>query len=245
MRADELALVYVSGHGARLVRDCGEFHFIFIATDTDFDRIAETGVSAGFVSERAGAVLGRAEGIAMIDCCRSGGFAVGLRASETPLMWVGDRETSHVCLTGAERFLSGEVDDDGCVPVPAEAHPLIESATEQEAEPRAGYPAVVVTGPRGGGPWRHPKFAPLLIRRVEPVSQDGEVRLKPYGPVRPPGRGGIGDAIVIQSVVDMLRGKPYPQLVAGRGLRSCRGQPSPRRFGHLTITSAFNASVRY
>jgi len=334
----------VSGHGTRLVRDGGEFHFI--ATDTDFDRIAETGVSAGFVNERLEQCWA-AQKVMMIDCCRSGGFAVGLRTSdrqpasvsksaereqplltsrgvyvlsssragedsyadtdstgevrssaftaeviealrtgkvgkdgkgdvsvedlfhyvnrrmraqgarqvpvkfahavddriviadcplgaaplltpltrqpltspeqpaqgaasksgrsqprwpqlldyyrecvlsdetETPLLPVGDRETSYVCLAGAERFLSGEVDDDGCVPVPAEADPLIESATEQEAELWAGYPAVVVTGPRGGRPWRHPKFAPLLIRRVEIVSQDGEVRLKPYGPVQP------------------------------------------------------------
>ncbi|MGW2651002.1 caspase, EACC1-associated type [Streptomyces sp. NPDC001393] len=341
---DELALVYFSGHGTRLVRDGGEFHFV--ATDTDFDRIAETGVSAGFVNEQLEQGWA-AQKVMMIDCCRSGGFAVGLRTSdrqpgsvaksaepeqplltsrgvyvlsssragedsyadtdstgevqpsaftaeviealrtgkvskdgkgdvsvedlflyvnrrmraqgarqipvkfahavddriviadcplgaapllapltrqpassaehsaqgparksarsqptwpqlldyyrecvlsdetETPLMSVGDRETSYACLLGTERFLSGEVEDDGCVPVPTEAEALIESATEQEAELWAGYPAVVVTGPRGGRPWRHPKFAPLLIRRVEIVSQDGQVRLKPYGPVQP------------------------------------------------------------
>jgi caspase domain-containing protein len=341
---DELALVYFSGHGTRLVRDGGEFHFI--ATDTDFDRIAETGVSASFVNEQLEQGWA-AQKIMMIDCCRSGGFAVGLRTSDrqplsvaksaeqeqplltsrgvyvlsssragedsyadrdstgevrpsaftaeviealrtgkvsrdgkgdvsvedlfhyvnrrmraqgarqvpvkfahavddriviadcplgaapllapltrqpasspeqsaqgmapksaraeptwprlldyyrecllsdetkTPLMSVGERETSYVCLSGTERFLSGEVEDDGCVPVPAEAEALIESATEQEAELWAGYPAVVVTGPRGGRPWRHPKFAPLLIRRVEIVSQEGQVGLKPYGPVQP------------------------------------------------------------
>ncbi|MDN3293013.1 caspase family protein [Streptomyces ficellus] len=340
---DELALVYMSGHGARLVRDGGEFHFI--ATDTDFDRIAETGVSAGFVNEQLEQYWSPQK-VLVIDCCRSGGFAVGLRTSdrrpesvaksaeeplltsrgvyvlsssragedsyadtnstgevrpsaftaeviealrtgkvskdgkgdvsvddlfhyvnrrmraqgarqvpvksahsvddriviadcplgtapllvpltrrpspaapdqpaqaatpksvqsqpswpqlldyyrecvlsdetETPLMSVSDHDTSYVCLSGAERLLSGDVDDDGCIPVPAEAVPLIESATEQEAELWAGYPAVVVTGPRGGRPWRHPKFAPLLIRRVEIVSEDGQVRLKPYGPVQP------------------------------------------------------------
>ncbi|MET9817542.1 caspase family protein [Streptomyces sp. NPDC006355] len=341
---DELALVYVSGHGARLVRDGGEFHFI--ATDTDFDRIAETGVSAGFVNEQLEQCWAPQK-VVMIDCCRSGGFAVGLRTSdrqpdsvaksaeqeqplltsrgvyvlsssragedsyadtdstgevrpsaftaeviealrtgkvskdgkgdvsvedlfhyvnrrmraqgarqvpvkfasgvddriviadcpfgaaplltpltrrptlssapqaqaptrksassqptwrqlldyyrecvlsdetETPLMSVGDHDTSYVCLSGSERLLSGDVDDDGCIPVPTEAGTLIESAVEQEAELWAGYPAVVLTGPRGGRPWRHPKFAPLLIRRVEVVSEDGRVRLKPYGPVQP------------------------------------------------------------
>lgn len=340
---DELALVYVSGHGARLARDGGEFYFV--ATDTDFDRIAETAVSAGFVNEQLEQCWAPQK-VVLIDCCRSGGFAVGLRTSdrpdaasvaksgekapltsrgvyvlsssrasedsfadaagaaevkpsdftaeviealrtgkvgkdgsgevsvddlfhyvnrrmrgqggrqvpvhsahgvddriiladcplgaapllvplsgrpsarpeeqaqshapksagprptwtslldyyrecvlsddtETPLLSVGDHDTSYVCLSGSERFLSGDVDDDGCVALPAEATPLIESATEQDAELWAGYPAVVVNGPRGGRAWRHPKFAPLLIRRVEIVYGDGEIRLKPYGPVQP------------------------------------------------------------
>ncbi|MGX9228844.1 hypothetical protein ACWV95_26760 [Streptomyces albus] len=98
---------------------------------------------------------------------------------------VGHHNRSYACLTGAERFLSGDVDADGCVALPEEAAALIESATEQDAELWAGYPAVVLTGPRDGRPWRHPKFAPLLIRRVEIVQGEGEVRLKPYGPVQP------------------------------------------------------------
>ena len=44
---DELALVYVSGHGVRTVRDGSEFHFV--ARDTDYDRVSATGVSAGFL----------------------------------------------------------------------------------------------------------------------------------------------------------------------------------------------------
>ncbi|MBV9022313.1 MAG: caspase family protein [Streptomycetaceae bacterium] len=340
---DELALVYVSGHGVRLARDGGEFHFV--AKDTDFDRVAETGVSAGFVNEQLEQCWAPQK-VVVIDCCRSGGFAVGLRTSdrraagsvaksgeqalltsrgvyvlsssragedsyadtasgaevkpsaftaeviealrtgkvgtdrsgavsvgdlfhyvnrrmraqggrqvpvhsahgvddriiiadcplgsapllvplsgrpapqpeesvrsqilksagsqptwsdlldyyrecvlsddtETPLMEVGNHNHSYVCLSGAERLLTGDVDDDGCIALPAEAAPLIESAMEQEAELWAGYPAVVLTGPRGGRPWRHPKFAPLLIRRVEVVQGDGEARLKPYGPVQP------------------------------------------------------------
>ncbi|WP_097868185.1 caspase, EACC1-associated type [Streptomyces sp. rh34] len=341
---DELALVYVSGHGVRTVRDGGEFHFV--AKDTDSDRVAATGVSAGFLNDALEECVAPQK-IVMIDCCRSGGFAVGLRTSdrqpdnsvaksgerppltsrgvyvlsssragedsyadagagddvkpsaftgeviealrtgkvskdggsavtvsdlfhhvnqrmraqsggrqvpvqsalgvddriviadspfgrapvldplssrpravvgeaaeprttksadtqptwtnlldyyrecvlaesaETPLMEVSRRDTSYVCLDGAERFISGDVDDDGCVALPKEAAPLVESAAEEDAELWAGYPAVVLTGPRTGRPWRQPKFAPLLVRRVEIVQDEGEVRLKPYGPVQP------------------------------------------------------------
>lgn len=341
---DELALVYVSGHGVRTVRDGGEFHFV--AKDTDYDRVAATGVSAGFLNDALEECVAPQK-IVMIDCCRSGGFAVGLRTSdrqpdstvaksgerppltsrgvyvlsssragedsyadaggdddvkpsaftgeviealrtgkvskdggsavtvsdlfhyvnrrmraqgggrqvpvhsalgvddriviadspfgrapildplssrprpdagevaqppaaksahaqpswanlldyyrecvlaesaETPLMDVSRQDTSYVCLDGAERFISGDIDDDGCVALPKEAAPLVDSAAEQDAELWAGYPAVVLTGPRAGRPWRQPKFAPLLVRRVEIVQDAGEVRLKPYGPVQP------------------------------------------------------------
>lgn len=341
---DELALVYVSGHGVRTLRDGGEFHFV--AKDTDYDRVAATGVSAGFLNDSLEECVAPQK-IVMIDCCRSGGFAMGLRTSdrrpdssvaksgeqppltsrgvyvlsssragedsfadagdgqdvkpsaftgeviealrtgkvskdggkevqvsdlfhyvnrrmraqdggrqvpvhsalgvddriviadspfgrapildpliprprpdaeeppqphaaksartqpawaglldyyrecvlaegaETPLMEVGHQNTSYVCLDGAERFISGDVDDDGCTALPEEAASLVDSAAEEDAELWAGYPAVVLTGPRSGRPWRHPKFAPLLVRRVEIVHGEGEVRLKPYGPVQP------------------------------------------------------------
>ncbi|MCB5911067.1 caspase, EACC1-associated type [Streptomyces pinistramenti] len=341
---DELALVYVSGHGVRTVRDGGEFHFI--AKDTDYDRVAATGVSAGFLNDSLEECVAPQK-IVMIDCCRSGGFAMGLRTSdrrpdssvaksgeqppltsrgvyvlsssragedsfadtgdgddvkpsaftgeviealrtgkvskdggsevqvsdlfhyvnrrmrakdggrqvpvhsalgvddriviadspfgrapaleplsprplpsaeepprphaaksahtqptwaglldyyrecvlaegaETPLMEVGHQNTSYVCLDGAERFISGDVDDDGCTALPEEAASLVDAAAEEDAELWAGYPAVVLTGPRSGSPWRHPKFAPLLVRRVEIVQGEGKVRLKPYGPVQP------------------------------------------------------------
>ncbi|MFI9626991.1 AAA domain-containing protein [Streptomyces sp. NPDC052042] len=341
---DELALVYVSGHGVRTVRDGGEFHFV--AKDTDYDRVASTGVSAGFLNDALEECVAPQK-IVMIDCCRSGGFAMGLRTSdrraessvsksgeqppltsrgvyvlsssragedsfadavggddvkpsaftgeviealrtgkvskdggsavtvsdlfhyvnrrmraqdggrqvpvhsalgvddriiiadspfgrapvldplssrprtaageatppraaksahaqpiwanllnyyrecvlaesaETPLMDVSRQDTSYVCLDGAERFISGDVDDDGCVALPREAAPLVDSAAGEDAELWAGYPAVVLTGPRTGRPWRQPKFAPLLVRRVEIVQGEGEVRLKPYGPIQP------------------------------------------------------------
>jgi hypothetical protein len=339
---EELVLLYVSGHGDRLIRAGGEFYFV--ATDTDVERVAETGVSAGFVNERLEACWAQQK-VVMIDCCESGGFAVGLRTSDrrsaravaksadeslltshgvyvlsssragqasyadttgtadptpsaftaeviealrtgkvgtdgsgevavhdlfhyvvrrmrdqggrqvpvqsahgvddriiiascplgrapilvplsrgaaaelspttpqltkaperqptwadllayyqdcilsdntdTPLLSVGDHTSSYVCLTGFERLLSGEVDEDGSTSMPAEAAPLVKAAAEQEAELWAGYPAVVLHGPRGGPPWRHPRFAPLLVRRVEIVDADGEVQLAPYGTVQP------------------------------------------------------------
>ncbi|MFG2179611.1 AAA domain-containing protein [Streptomyces abikoensis] len=340
---DELALLYVSGHGTRLVQAGGEFHFV--ARDTDFDRVATTGVSASFVNERLESCWAPQK-VALIDCCQSGGFAVGLRTSDgpaqpaaksgggalltsrgvyvmsssragedsyagaetpdgvepsaftgqvvealrtgkvgkdgtgevtvddlfqyvnrrmradnprqipvqsthgvddriilagcplgrapqllpftrrpagttepgqtsgptakasvaqpswtdlldyykecvlaenedTPLLPVADEGKSYVCLRGAERFLSGDLDADACASMPPEAESLVASAAERDAELWAGYPAVVLNGPRTGRPWSAPKFAPLLVRRVEVVHEGGETRLKPYGPVLP------------------------------------------------------------
>ncbi|MEU6825574.1 AAA domain-containing protein [Streptomyces atriruber] len=77
--ADELSYLYVSGHGSRRMRSGGEFYFV--ATDTDRDRIEETGVGAGFVNELL-EQCASPQKVVMIDCCRSGGFAVGLRTSD-------------------------------------------------------------------------------------------------------------------------------------------------------------------
>lgn len=343
---DELALLYITGHGMRLSQSTGEF--FFVASDTDFDHIAKTGVSAGFVNEGLEACWAPQK-VAVLDCCLSGGFALGWRTrdeqperaaksaalapltsrgvyviassgaaedsfagadtpdgpepsiftaqvvealrtgkagrdtgghvsvddlfdyvnrrmhgsgsgqipvksalavdgrivlascpqgaaptlapmirraaaptpspspgsgddsptkapgmapawsqlldyyrqcvisdeKETPLLAVADQGTSYVCLTGAERFLSGDLDDNGCVLAPRGAESFIEKAVGQDAELWAGYPAVVLTGPRGGRPWREPKFAPLLVRRVEVVLDTGTAVLRPYGPVLP------------------------------------------------------------
>lgn len=76
---DELALLYITGHGTRLSQSSGEF--FFVAADTDFDRIADTGVGAGFVNERLEACWAPQK-VAVLDCCRSGGFALGWRTSD-------------------------------------------------------------------------------------------------------------------------------------------------------------------
>jgi hypothetical protein len=76
---ETLALLYVSGHGTRLRNSSGEF--FFVARDTDFDRVAETGVSAGFVNEQLEACRAPQK-VTIIDACESGGFAVGLRTQD-------------------------------------------------------------------------------------------------------------------------------------------------------------------
>ncbi|MGY0236554.1 caspase, EACC1-associated type [Longispora urticae] len=79
-KSDELAVLYVSGHGTRLSQTTGEFQFI--ATDTDFDRIAETSVSAGFVNDQL--LECRApQKVVLLDCCLSGGFALGFQTQDT------------------------------------------------------------------------------------------------------------------------------------------------------------------
>jgi hypothetical protein len=98
-------------------------------------------------------------------------------------MSVSDHGKAYVCLSGSERFLSGDLDDDHCAPMPPEAAELVQRAIDQADELWAGYLAVVTHGSRNGG--FQPTFAPLLVRAVEPIRVDGEVRLRPCGPVMP------------------------------------------------------------
>jgi hypothetical protein len=76
---EDLALLYISGHGTRLRHSSGEF--FFVAKDTDFDRPAETAVSASFVNEQLEACRAPQK-VTIIDACESGGFAVGLRTRD-------------------------------------------------------------------------------------------------------------------------------------------------------------------
>lgn len=78
---DELALLYISGHGARLVESGGEF--FFMATDSDIDDLARTGVGASFVNERLEGCFAQQK-VAILDCCHSGGFALGFRTVDGP-----------------------------------------------------------------------------------------------------------------------------------------------------------------
>jgi len=75
---NDLALVYVTGHGKRLREADGEF--FFVTTDTDYDDIADTGVSAGFVNHELQDCYAGAR-VVLLDCCESGGFVHGLQTS--------------------------------------------------------------------------------------------------------------------------------------------------------------------
>ncbi|MBB5908255.1 caspase, EACC1-associated type [Actinoalloteichus hymeniacidonis] len=345
---DELALLYFSGHGERAIQTTGEFYFV--ATDTDLDRLAETGLGAGFVNEQLEQCWA-AHKIAMLDCCLSGGFVMGLRTSDPsrgiaksapqatqaplnshgvyvlsssgpleesfsgagtadepapsvftgavvealrtgqaskdgsgtvsvedlgdhvtrklrgrkgqiptrsafgvndrvviascpvgkapelaslrhappaerprdrtrtdtskdadvpkrPVTWqnlvdyyrgcvleesaampylpVSENGQSYVCLPGEEQIISGHLDEHGTAEVPPEAQDFVASTNETD-ELWAGYPAVVLNKPRTGKAWPAPRFAPLLIRRVEIVGgEDGAPpRFRPFGPVIP------------------------------------------------------------
>lgn len=78
---DELALLYVSGHGVRDTEVDGQFYFA--TSDTDYDDIAGTAVSSTFVDGQLRDCVAPQK-IVMIDCCYSGGFALGFRTSDDP-----------------------------------------------------------------------------------------------------------------------------------------------------------------
>ncbi|GAB2677990.1 hypothetical protein GCM10027271_43690 [Saccharopolyspora gloriosae] len=102
---------------------------------------------------------------------------------ETGLIPVRAEGEQYAMLPGQERFLCGELDDDGCAPVPPEAEKFLDEAERQGGELWAGYPAVVLHDRRRGS---GPEFAPLLVRRVELVDTGtGRRRLRPSGPVLP------------------------------------------------------------
>ncbi|MEV0294931.1 AAA domain-containing protein [Nocardia sp. NPDC050710] len=336
---DELALLYISGHGTRLVQSNGEFQFI--ATDSDYDKVATTAVGAGFVNTQLERCVAPQK-LLMIDCCRSGGFALGLstedriakgtsqsrerapiesrgvfvlsssRAGEDsfagspdaavitpsvftgeivealrngdaarpetgevtvddlfdyvnqrmraraiqvpvksavlvddriviasrpqgpptltsvsrgvderrdaasasgavkastrpswpqlfdyyrrcldaghnamPMLSVDDHDLSHICWTGSERFLSGDLEADHRVAMPSDAADFVDQVTAAGDELWAGYPAVVLqnqAGARNRNRTRR-RFAPLLVRRVEVVPTEQGMRFEPIGPV--------------------------------------------------------------
>ncbi|WP_323747011.1 caspase, EACC1-associated type [Catenulispora pinisilvae] len=74
--ADDLVVLYFSGHGVRATRVDSQLYFV--ASDTDPDRFTETAVSGGFVN-RALEKCRAERKVAILDCCMSGGFALGFR----------------------------------------------------------------------------------------------------------------------------------------------------------------------
>nr|WP_242687736.1 MULTISPECIES: AAA domain-containing protein [unclassified Actinopolyspora] len=73
--SEDLALLYISGHGTRTPSD-GEF--FFLASDTDSSRVEDTGVGASFVNECL-ELCAAPQKVAMLDCCYSGGYSMGMR----------------------------------------------------------------------------------------------------------------------------------------------------------------------
>lgn len=76
-RADELILVYITGHGLRYL-ESGEFYFA--AVDTRLGDPAASGMSAGFFNEELEGCQA-AQKVAILDCCYSASTAVGFRSS--------------------------------------------------------------------------------------------------------------------------------------------------------------------
>lgn len=107
--------------------------------------------------------------------------------AEAELLRVSDHGRKYICLTGEEKFLSGELDADGTVEAPREAAKFLDEAVKNQDEIWAGYPAVVLHHKRNGERLKTPLFAPLLVRRVEiTTGGDGQAfRLRPYGTVVP------------------------------------------------------------
>ncbi|MFI6323775.1 AAA domain-containing protein [Nonomuraea sp. NPDC050556] len=318
---DDLALLYISGHGVRLSQSTGEF--CFVARDTDHEHLQRSAVGASFVNDELESCLAPQK-VVILDCCQSGGFVQGWRTGDVPmakslsdtpvsskgayviassgageasfadglgpslftaelvealrggkagragseqvgvddlfsyvsermraqgrqrpeksslavngkivlarcpqvppalkpltarqpvasvpswaksseeppdwgrllayhrmcvqaealgmpLMTVAGQGVSYVCLTGAERFVSGDAE---AVRVTPEIQKFVDSV-DTESELWAGYPVVVLPAGRGE---QRARFAPLVIRRVEVVTEGGTTRLKPYGSVIP------------------------------------------------------------
>lgn len=75
----DLVLVYVSGHGTRMVETTGEF--FFAARDSDLTCMSETGLGASWVNDHL-ELCGAAQKVVILDTCYSGGFALGLRTTD-------------------------------------------------------------------------------------------------------------------------------------------------------------------
>jgi Caspase domain len=72
---DELALLYISGHGV-WSREVGQLYFV--ATSTTSGRLPQTSLAAEFVNEQLEACPAGCK-VAILDCCFSGAFVQGFR----------------------------------------------------------------------------------------------------------------------------------------------------------------------
>ncbi|MEZ0114698.1 RecA/RadA recombinase [Catenulispora sp. EB89] len=92
--------------------------------------------------------------------------------------------THYACMSGAEQILSAADDEtDGLLDIPSELKELAIGANADDCEFVYGYPVVVLHSDRDGKPQRAPRFAPLLLRRVELRTGNGILQMRPYGEV--------------------------------------------------------------
>ncbi|WP_277350961.1 caspase family protein [Streptomyces chilikensis] len=142
---DELALLCISGHGVRRVRDGGEFYVV--ARDTDFDRVAETGVSAGFFDELL-EQCAAPQKVVMIDCCRSSGFAVGRTSDQQPNGAVAKSGEPALLTSRGMMTAGGPLHDLGTRIRPEVGTPPCAEQTRDDKK-GAGPPPMRVAGRRG------------------------------------------------------------------------------------------------
>ncbi|WP_341717027.1 AAA domain-containing protein [Micromonospora sp. FIMYZ51] len=105
-------------------------------------------------------------------------------AEDTPLLRLSEEGDRFVVLQGRERVLSGGADGDDQVVLTGDIADWARRATASGDELWAGFPAVLLYGP-ADRQWREPRFAPLLVRRVEVVDDGDELRLEAVGPAQP------------------------------------------------------------
>lgn len=103
---------------------------------------------------------------------------------DSPLLQLSDEGDRYVLLPGRERVLSGGEDGDDHVVLTDGTADWARTVTESGDELWAGYPAVLLYGPPDR-PWREPRFAPLLVRRVEVIDDGDTLRLAAVGPAQP------------------------------------------------------------
>ncbi|APU16303.1 MULTISPECIES: caspase, EACC1-associated type [Actinoalloteichus] len=126
---------------------------------------------------------------------------LALSEVEPDLLRVDQVGSRSVCLTGAERILTGRLDEDEMIPLSSAAADLVAKAGERD-KLWYGYPAVALLRSRDGRALRPPMFAPLFIREVEVVPSDAGLRLKPSGPVLP--HRGLAEAVLGAEDADRL-----------------------------------------
>ncbi|MEY9929117.1 hypothetical protein ABH926_003757 [Catenulispora sp. GP43] len=186
--SDELAVVYISGHGLRSAAT-GEFHVV--ARDTDHSDLPQTAIPAGYLNEHLENCLARQK-VLILDCCESGGFTAGFTTIRTPkssepagapiqtkgvyilsssqareASWVGGDDDSPSLFTDtiveALRSGAGDRDRDGRVGV-AELYEHVSAVLKARPKETRQTPVSSSIGVSGGGIY----LAKAPVRRTDP-----------------------------------------------------------------------------